>query len=184
MVSQRRICIAWVVLAASLAVPVQAAWDPDKSDTRQLQAATAIEAIRAKNPGSEVFFEEAYGFAILPRVARVALGFGGATGSGLVIGNGKIIGTTRFWQLSSGIQGGVKTFKMIVLFRDKAALEDFTSGRLQFAGQAGLDFAAWGVHGTPSWNEGVAVFVATELGLMAEFAYSGIRFSYRPFPTD
>jgi lipid-binding SYLF domain-containing protein len=181
-VSQRFLQSSAVVLVALLTAPLQADWQPERSDSRQLKAAAAIDEIRAGNPAAAPFLEEAYGLAILPRVTRAAVGFGGATGSGLVIEGDIIIGTTRFWQLSGGIQGGVKTFRMIVIFKNKAALDEFTSGRLQFAGQAGVDIAAWGVHGTPSWNDGVAVFVDTELGLMAEFAYSGIRFSFRPLP--
>lgn len=179
MVIPRRRRYSVALLLALLATSLQAEWTPEDSDARQLKAAAAMKQVLASKPEAVPFVEEAYGFAILPRVGRVAVGFGGATGSGLVVEGDKVIGTTRFWQLSGGLQGGIKSFRMLILFRDKAALDEFVSGRLQFAGQAGLDVATWGIHGTPSWNEGVAIFVDTELGLMAEFAYSGIRFSFR-----
>lgn len=170
------------ILIAFLLVmsPAAAEWEADTSDRVEVAAARAIEAFRQRIPRTQRYFDEAYGFAILPSVTRVGFGFGGAYGKGVVIEGDSTVGTTKFWQFTSGIQAGARNFSMIVFFRDKAALEYYQSGRTQFLGQAGVAFATVGAAGTPAYNEGVAIVTMTRLGLMGEFTISGARFSYEP----
>lgn len=87
---------------------------------------------------------------------------------------------TRFWQFSSGIQAGAKNFSMFLFFKDKKALEDYKASKLQFLGQAGVAFLQAGAAGTPSYSEGVALVTLNRFGLIAEFSYSGAKFSYKP----
>ena len=157
-----------------------AAWEADRGDELQVKAARAIADFRERIPRTELYFEQAYGYAILPSVTRVGFGFGGAYGKGIVIEGDDAIGRTKYWQFSSGIQAGAKNFSMIVFFKDKQALDYFKTGELQFAGQAGLTFATVGVAGTPAYNDGVAIVTMTRLGLMGEFSASGVKFSYKP----
>jgi len=135
-------------------------------------------------PRSVPFFEEAYAMAVYPSVSRFGLGFGGAGGKGYVIEGEAIIGTSRYWQFTSGIQAGVRNFSMVVLFKDKEALESFKRSDVQFMGQAGLAAGTKGIAGTPAYNDGVIVFTVTRFGLMGEFTISGAKFSYRPLPTS
>ena len=162
------------------ATPVYAAWEADPNDKRQVRAADAIAQIRERIPRSERFFEDAYAFAILPSITRIALGFGGAYGRGIVVEGEEVIGTTSFGQFTSGIQGGARNFSMIVFFKDKAALEYYKTGQIQFMGQSGIAVATVGAAGTPAYNEGVAIITVSRLGLMFEFSYSGARFGYKP----
>ena len=127
-----------------------------------------------------MFFDDAYGYAILPSVTRFAIGFGGAYGKGIVVEGDDAIGTTKFWQFSSGIQGGVRNVSMIIFFKDKEALEYYKTGELQFMGQAGIAAGTVGAASTPAYNEGVAIVTVSRLGLMFEFSYSGARFTYKP----
>jgi lipid-binding SYLF domain-containing protein len=159
---------------------VFAAWEADPDDRRQVNATNAIGQFRERIPGTEMYFDEAYAFAILPSVTRIAFGFGGAYGSGIVIDGADLIGTTRFYQFTGGIQGGARNFSMIIFFKDKEALEYYKTGKLQFMGQAGIAVATAGVASTPAYNEGVAIFTVTRLGLMLDFSYSGARFTYQP----
>ncbi len=161
-----------------------ATWEADTTNKTQAKAANAIAKFREKIPRTEQYFEQAYGYAILPSVTRVGFGFGGAYGKGIVIEGDRVIGTTRFYQFTSGIQAGAKNFSMIVFFKDKEALDYYKSGKLQFLGQAGLAFATVGAAGTPGYNDGVAMVTVTRLGLMGEFTYSGARFSYKPYSEE
>jgi lipid-binding SYLF domain-containing protein len=173
-------------LVISLAVsPVAIAdWQADPNDKKQMKAQAAIARIKEKAPRSATYFDQAYGFAILYTVTRIAVGFGGAYGKGLVIEGDNLIGKTGFWQFTSGIQAGVKNFSMIVFFKDQEALEYFKAREIQFSGQAGIDVATWGAAGTPTYNEGVAIITVTRLGLMGEFSYGGIKFTYKDLPQD
>jgi len=161
-----------------------ATWEADATDKTQTKAADAIAKFRERIPRTEQYFEQAYGYAILPSVTRVGFGFGGAYGKGIVIEGDIAIGTTKFFQFTSGIQAGAKNFSMIVFFKDKEALDYYKSSELQFLGQAGLAFATVGAAGTPAYNDGVAMVTVTRLGLMGEFTISGARFSYKPLSEE
>ena len=161
-----------------------AAWEADPDDRRQVKAANAIAQFRERIPRTEIFFDDAYGFAILPSVTRVGFGFGGAYGKGIVVEGEDVIGTTGFWQFTSGIQGGARYFSMIIFFKNKEALEYYKTGALQFMGQAGIAAATAGVAGTPAYNQGVAIVTVTRLGLMFEATISGARFTYKPLARE
>ena len=72
---------------------------------------------------------------------------------------------------------------MIVVFKDREALEYYQTGKTQFMGQAGIALGSFGAAGTPAYNEGVAVVTVTRLGLMGEFTISGAKFTYEPVAT-
>ena len=167
-----------------LANAANAEWEADTSDKAQAKAADAIVKIREKLPRTEKYFEEAYGYAILPSVTRIGFGFGGAYGKGLLIEADSAVGVTKFWQFTSGIQAGAKNFSMIVFFKDKEAVDNFKAAEVQFLGQAGLAFATVGVAGTPAYNDGVALVTLTNVGLMGEFTISGARFTYKPLTDE
>ena len=158
----------------------QAQWQPDTSDKRQVKASEGVERIRERLPDTAPYFEQAYGYAIIPSITRVAIGFGGAYGKGIVVENDAAIGRTSYFQFSSGIQLGAKYFSMIIFFKDKQALDFYKNSEWQLTGQAGIDLATVGISGTPAYSAGVAIFAVTRFGLMGEFSYSGARFGYKP----
>jgi lipid-binding SYLF domain-containing protein len=119
--------------------------------------------------------------AVWPGITRVAAGFGGAYGKGVVIEQGEAVGAVKYWQFSSGIQAGAKNFALIIFFKDKDALEGLKRNDIQFTGQAGIDVVTFGASGTPAYNEGVALIPLTNLGLMAEFSAAGVWFRYKPY---
>ena len=160
--------------------PAHADWAADPGDKVQVKAEQAIAAFRERVPRTERYFEPAYGFAVFPSITRAGFGFGGAYGKGIVIEGSAAVGTTKYWQFTSGIQAGARNFGMIVFFKDKAALENYQESKTQFMGQAGIAFGTVGAAGTPAYNEGVAVVTLTRFGIMGEFTISGARFSYKP----
>lgn len=174
--------IAAILVSASF--DARAQWQPDSDDKKQVAAQTAIDKVKDRIPRSYAFFEDAYGWAVLPAVTRFALGFGGAYGSGLVFEGDQLIGKTGFWQFTSGIQAGVRNFSMIIFFKDQEALEYFKQRKLQFLGQAGLAVANVGIAGTPAYNDGVAIITVTRLALMGEFSISGAKFTYKDLSED
>jgi lipid-binding SYLF domain-containing protein len=159
-----------------------AEWQPAAGDRLQERGAEAVEQIRTEVERSHPYFDDAYAYAVWPGITRVALGFGGAYGKGIVVEGGTVVGTVSYWQFSSGIQGGAKNFALIIFFKDAAALEGLKRGDVQFTGQAGVDAGTIGVAGTPAYNDGVAIIPLTNFGLMAEFSAAGVKFKYRPYP--
>ena len=179
-IMKKRIFILGAIAASLLSGPVSAEWQADESDKKQVKAAKALAKFRDEMPQIDSYFEQAHGYAIIPGITRVAIGFGGAYGRGLVVEGDELIGKTSFSQFSSGLQLGAKYFSMVVFFKDQAALDDYKKSQLQFLGQAGIDIATFGKSGTPAYNDGVAIFAVNRFGLMAEFSYSGAHFKYRP----
>jgi lipid-binding SYLF domain-containing protein len=172
--------LALILLIAYTAT--NAEWVADPGNKKQVASANAIAQIKERIPRSQPFFEDAYGMAVFPSVTRLGFGFGGAVGRGYVIEEDTIIGTTRFWQFTSGIQAGVRNFSMVILFKNKEALDYYKQGKAQFMGQSGLAVANKGIAGTPAFNDSVAIFTVTRLGLMGEFTISGAKMTYRPLP--
>ena len=170
-----------VFLIIGLQPAADAQWQADPDDKRQTKAARAIDNIKAKVERSHPFFEDAYAYAIWPGITRVAFGFGGAYGRGVVVEQDKAVGTVSYWQFSSGIQAGAKNFSLIVFFKDKESLESLKRNEMQFAGQAGIDVLTMGANGTPTYHESVAIIPLTRLGLMAEFSASGVKYRFKPY---
>ena len=52
-------------------------WQPDTSDKRQVKAFEGVERVKDQLPKTASFFEQAYGYAVIPSIGRVAIGFGG-----------------------------------------------------------------------------------------------------------
>ena len=174
--------IALTLMLLVVCAAVNAEWAADPANKKQVASANAITQIKERIPRSQPFFEDAFGMAVFPSVTRLGFGFGGAVGRGFVIEGDKIIGTTRFWQFTSGIQAGVRNFSMVILFKDKEALDHYKLGKAQFMGQAGLAIANKGIAGTPAFNDGVAIFTVTRMAAMGEFTISGAKMTYRPLP--
>lgn len=172
-----------ILALALLALPPLAAadWQPDPADKLQLRAADAEERIRAEIEATGPFFDDAYAYVVWPGIIRGAFGFGGALGKGILVEQGKPVGTVRYFQFSSGIQAGAKSFAMVLFFKDEKTLASLKRNEWQFAGQAGVDVATYGAHGTPAYNEGVALFPITNVGLMAEFSASGVKYKFKPY---
>ena len=173
-----RACL--VAMLSVFSLNANSEWQPDTSDKRQVRAHEGVERIQENLPDTASYFEKAYGYAIIPSITRVAIGFGGAYGRGIVVEGDQAVGKTSYFQFSSGIQAGAKYFTMIVFFKNKEAMDDYKTGQWQITGQAGIDLITVGVSGTPAWVEDVAVFAVTRVGLMFEFSYSGARFGYKP----
>jgi hypothetical protein len=128
--------------------------------------AAAIERFEAAVP--ERYFDEAFGYAVLPAVKRFGIGLGAAWGSGIVVEQGEVTGTARFWQATSGIQAGAALVSVIVFFRDSEAMDAFRCNTIEFMGQAGISVGPVGALKTPAYSSGVALFAAHRFGLMNE----------------
>jgi hypothetical protein len=154
-----------------------------------------------KNAGQSAdYFADSYGYAIFPTIGKGGLVVGAAHGSGHVYEQGKYIGNTGMTQLSVGAQAGGQAYSEIVFFKDKRALDEFTSGQFAFdagIGAVAITAAAGGSVGTNGatgqasggkkdaltagqYHKGVAVFTIVKGGAMYEATVAGQRFSFKP----
>lgn len=179
--------VAWVGLFLAFVCGV--AWADDDADTVKLFKAAGQ---------SSAFFSNSYGYAVFPTIGKGGLVVGGAHGDGNVYAKGKLLGKTSMSQLSVGLQAGGQAYSEIIFFKDKAALDEFTSGNFEFgagvsaiaitagasatAGTSGSGAAASGSkeHASTAakYHKGMAIFTIAKGGLMYEASVSGQKFSF------
>ena len=147
---------------------------------------------------SAEFFHSAYGYAVFPTIGKGGLGIGAAHGTGRVYAHGRRIGHVTMNQLSIGWQLGGEAYSEIIFFRDRQAMDDFTSGNFEFSADVGaiaITASADASAGTDrserrasvgkqdaatasGYNHGMAVFTIAKGGLMYNATIAGQKFSY------
>jgi lipid-binding SYLF domain-containing protein len=154
------------------------------------------------SPQLQWFFDNAYGYAVYPVVGKAAFIVGGAYGQGQVYRNGQVTGTADLLHASIGLQWGGQAFSEIIFFRDKLAYDIFTSGQYEFDANASAVVVTAGAQAKASTlgssasasagprtgaqsqsfytSNGMAPFVYTKGGLMAELAIGGQKFNFYP----
>lgn len=124
------------------------------------------------------FFEEAYGYAFFPNVGKGAVGIGGAHGNGYVFEQGKLIGRTTLSQLTIGLQLGGQSYRELIFFRDKAALERFVGGNFELGAQASAVAIGESASVDAAYEDGVAIITLEGEGLMYEASVGGQKFTF------
>ncbi len=145
------------------------------------KAAMAKEKILTKDPGLSVFFEEAYGYAILPSVGKGGLFFGGAGGKGVLYKQGAPVGLTKMVQVTVGAQIGGKSYLEVIFFKTEAEYTVFTTGRFEVSAQVAAIAVTAGVSQTMAYSDGIAIITMAKGGFMAEASVGGQKFTFVPF---
>lgn len=169
--------ITLMALLLSFAVRAQVdGWNP----RLETEAEWAMSSILKKEPKLETFKEEAYGYAIFPKVTKAAIGVGGAAGNGIVYEQEVAVGKAHLKQATVGIQFGGQQYVEVIFFEDKETFEKFTNGKLKFNAQASAVALKSGASVDAAYQDGVAVFTMTKGGVMYEASLGGQHFKYRP----
>ena len=94
----------------------------------------ALKEFAKDNPEMKKHFNDAYAFAVYPKITKGGLGIGGAGGKGLVFDNKTVIGESKLAQATFGLQAGGQTYMEAIFFEDQPALDRFTGGKIKFSG--------------------------------------------------
>ena len=178
----KNLAIIILVIISLYGIAIQAAqaqvgaWDPEM----ERRCAETIEAFKDKNRKFESYFENAYGYAVLPSVGKGAVGIGGAHGKGLVYEQDEIIGETKMTQVTIGFQWGGQAYSEVLFFENEKALNAFINGQIEFAGQASAVAVTAGASADIAYRNGIAVFTMAKGGLMYEASIGGQKFKYFP----
>ena len=153
-----------------------------------------------KNAGqSASFFNNSYGYAVFPNIAKGGLGVGAAHGKGRVYQQGKYVGDTSMTQVSIGLQAGGQAYSQIVFMEDKRSFDEFTSGNFGFDASVGAVAITASASASAStqgggtstsagkndattqgkYHKGMAVFTIVKGGAMYEASVAGQKFSYK-----
>ncbi len=126
------------------------------------------------------FFEEAIAYAVYPGAFRVTTGFGGGYGSGWLLRNGEIVGRTKLFQLTLGVNLGAEWYRQILFFKTEDALKQWKRGTFVLAGEAGAAAGTWGASASPSFSTEIALFTKLRGGLLVEASVGTHRYEYAP----
>lgn len=141
---------------------------------------SALARARVRDPSLQAFLDKAHGYAVFPAVGKGAVGVGGAYGKGEVFERGAKIGYCDLAQATIGVALGGQTYAEIIVFQDKAALDDFKAGNVKFAGQATAVGLKAGSGANAQYRDGVHVLTVDEQGLMLEASIGGQTFTFQP----
>ena len=131
------------------------------------------------DPSMDNLFNSSYGYVIFPKIGKGAIIIGGSGGNGVVYEKGKTIGTAKMAQVSVGAQIGGQSYREIIFFETKEALDRFKENKVEFTGQISAVAAKSGASKNAKYADGVAVFTQDLSGLMAEAAVGGQKFTYK-----
>ena len=144
------------------------------------QSAATLKDMSRVDPGVEELARKGHGYALFPEVGKGGLVFGGAYGRGVVYEQGQHVGYADLTFGSFGLQLGGQTYSELIVFENKAALERFQQGRLDFAAGASAVILMNGAAANARFVEGTVVIVRSLTGAMAEAAIGGEQFKYVP----
>jgi lipid-binding SYLF domain-containing protein len=166
------------LLGIALATPVLAA----RSDHEVVRDARATLATFEKtDAGLSEFVRSAAGYAVFPGITKAGVGVGGARGTGVLFDSaGNPVAKVTMTQGSIGLQLGVQGFSEVISFETPKAFADFKKGELGLTANASAVALTAGASKTARYKQGVAVFTATNSGLMFEASVGGQNFHVEP----
>jgi lipid-binding SYLF domain-containing protein len=169
------VCIAVIMTGCSTT--------PEKAEAKTVLSAEvkeAIAAFKAQDPSIQTFFDNSYGYAVLPKVTKGAFWVGIAGGRGQVFRQGQMIGYCKMGQATLGFSFGGEFFREIIFFRQVQDLDRFTGGEFAFSAQVTGTAITAGAAAKVDYKDGLAVFVMADRGLMVDASLGGQKFAYSP----
>lgn len=155
---------------------------PDADERVEIVDHSKVELKRMmeKDPELEPLLKKSAGYAVFPEVGKGGLLFGGAFGRGAVYARGgKFLGYATVTQASVGGVVGGQMYAQLLVFQDKAHMDDFMNGdKVRFGAQATAIAITDGAANATEYDDGVAVFIMPRGGLMADASLSGQEFKF------
>jgi lipid-binding SYLF domain-containing protein len=147
-------------------------------------AQATVGNFKEEDPSINRFFENSYGYAVLPNVGKGGFIGGGSHGEGVVFEQGEFAGYTTLTQATVGAQAGGQSFSQIIFFEDQGVFNRFIEqgqrGSWDLTAQSSATLLNAGVGASADYDQGVAVFINPQGGLMLEAAVGGQKFDYMP----
>ncbi len=166
-----------LVMASLLALAAQA-------DSRQEIDAGVREALqkfyRHSSAGKELA-DKSVGMLVFPNVVKAGVAIGGEYGEGSLLVEGRTAAYYSIASASLGLQLGVQSRSMVILFMNDKALEKFRASEGWKAGVDGsVAFADMGTGGavdTETAKKPIIGFIFSNKGMMANLTFEGSKIS-------
>jgi lipid-binding SYLF domain-containing protein len=180
---KKLLCTLLLLTGAAAALPACSTEPKSAADKSSLSSDVDAALSGFKNADSTLTSElnRAAGYAVFPDVGKGGFIAGGADGKGELFDHGVKVGYCDLSQATIGLQAGAQTYDELIIFKDQGALDRFKRGDYAFAANLSAVAIKPGAAGSANYSDGVAVFVRSKGGLMAEAAVGGQKFSYKPY---
>ena len=149
-------------------------------DTLHPEAQAALQRMEKRDPGLKPFLKKAHAYAVFPSVGKAAAVAGAAFGKGEIFQRGELVGYAGIVQGTLGVQLGGGTFTQVIAFENEKVFARFKRGPFALAANASAVLVKAGAAATADYDNGAAVFVHSDGGLMLEAAAGGQKFIFRP----
>jgi lipid-binding SYLF domain-containing protein len=141
----------------------------------------ALATLYETAPGTRRVIERAAGYAVFSTFGVKLFFAGGTTGKGIVVNQRTHRQTfMRMVQVQGGLGFGVNQNRLIFVFTNEAALQNFINQGWEFGGQANLSAMASGkgamMSGAAAVTPGVYLYQLTQTGLAATLTVGGTKF--------
>jgi lipid-binding SYLF domain-containing protein len=159
---------------------ITVAFSQDLSEYNHQEAEMTIDTFKTADSELEQLFETAYGYAVIPSVAKGAVGIGGAAGKGIVYEGGEPVGGVQMTQVSIGLQLGGREFSEVIFFENEEAFKKFTDDDFQLSADATAVALKEGATTNERYTNGVLIFTKPKGGLMFDASVGGQKFEFSP----
>jgi lipid-binding SYLF domain-containing protein len=172
-----------LVLSASAAILSACKVAPKQDDRASfvMEAHEGLSYFERHVSGLRSQISQSAGYAVFPGAGQWGIIFtGGSFGRGAVFSaNGTQIGWAAENQFNVGLQAGGQGKKILIVFQDQSTLDLFKQGLLTGKVEGMAVAGDKGTTGTSSFQNGLAVYVGAESGLMAGGMIGMEKFQYR-----
>ena len=156
--------------------------EKERTEIRQMTQQTLDRLYKAQ-PSARAAIQNAYGYAVFSNTGIKILFGGSGNGEGVAIKNqDKSEIFMKMFELQAGLGMGVKKFKVIFVFDNQKAFDDFVNSGWEFGGQASAAAKTspekgGSMQGATSVSEGVWMYQMTDKGLALELTGKGTKYS-------
>lgn len=172
--------VIFLLFAGLPALATAADKEAQRAEIRKTSA-TILNQLYKTNPGARKLVESAAGYATFSNFGMKILVLGGGTGQGVVIANdthNEVF--MKMVEVQGGLGFGAKKFRLVFVFENKKAMNNFIHSGWEAGAQATLA-ATEGTHGSSyqgaaSVSPGVWLFQLTDKGLAAEATVKGTKY--------
>ena len=133
------------------------------------------------DPALETLVNDAFGYAVFPKVGKGGIGIGGAHGKGVVFEQDEPIGGVTVVQVNIGFQLGGQSYAELILFENEDVFTDFIENGFTLSAQASAVALQSGASANAKYKDGVLVITKAHGGLMYEASIGGQKFTFKPF---
>ena len=181
----KRLLIAWLIgliAVSAFAADDEKEKEEERTEIRQMVQDTLTRLYKAQ-PAAKAAVEKGYGYAVFSNTGVKILLAGSGKGKGLAVSNKTKQETfMKMLELQAGLGIGVKKFRVVFVFDNQKAFDNFVNSGWEFGGQTSAAAktspeTGGSMEGAASVSEGVWMYQLTDKGLALEITAKGTKYS-------